>query len=180
MELLIGCGSEWSRRITFDPGKGRDEWDCLVTLDYNADHEPMVVWDLHVVPWPFDDNTFDEVHAYEVLEHLWSQGYAEGFFQDFTEIHRVLKPDGHLYATVPSKDSPWVWGDPSHTRYIGPESLVFLSQEEYKRQVGKTPMSDFRDIYTADFEPMWMNDDGATFAFVLRAVKGKDTVQHTD
>jgi len=35
-----------------------------------------------------------------------------------------------------------------------------------------TPMSDFRHIYKADFEPVWINVREHTFAFTLRAIKG--------
>lgn len=72
---------------------------------------------------------------------------------------------------MPAWDSPWAWGDPSHRRIISRHSLVFLSQAEYAKQVGVTPMSDFRDIYTADFEYVWSDTREDTFAFVLRARK---------
>ena len=105
------------------------------------------------------------------MEHLGQQGDFEKFFQDFTEIWRVLKPRGLLCGTCPNWDSPWLWGDPSHTRYIGPESFVFLSQAEYAKQVGITPMSDFREIYKADFEPVAMERSEDSTVFVLRAIK---------
>lgn len=122
----------------------------------------------------FKDETFDEIHAYEVLEHLGQQGDAIRFFSLFAELWRILKPNGMLFATVPSRFSPWLWGDPSHRRAILPESLIFLDQSEYIRQLDgevKTPMSDFRYLYSADFQPVSMQDDQHTFAFVLRAIK---------
>ena len=164
-ELLLGCGASRERRL------GTGGWTDLVTIDANPAHHPDWVWDLNVKPWPLEDSSFDEVHAYEILEHLGRQGDAASFFADFTEIWRVLVPGGLLYATCPAPGSPWVWGDPSHTRQISPESLVFLSQSEYVRQVGVTPMSDFRHIYAADLEVVWMDVRGETFAFILKAVK---------
>lgn len=172
-ELLLGCGSSREKRV----GLGRDnetdgEWHKLVTTDINADHHPDVVWDLNEMPWPFEDNRFSEVHAYEVLEHLGQQGDYRAFFAHFSEIWRILEPGGYLCATVPAPDSPWVWGDPSHTRQIAPETLVFLSQAQYEQQVGVTPMSDFRFCYTADFEVAWFHiEPRGTFAFILKAVK---------
>lgn len=150
---------------------GREEWEKLVTLDNVASHHPDVIWDLNEYPWPFPDDEFDEVHAYEVLEHLGQQGDAPSFFATFSEIWRILRPRGKLMATCPAPGSPWVWGDPSHTRQISPQSLVFLSQKAYEEQVGVTPMSDFRSIYSADFEVVWQDVRADTFGFVLRALK---------
>jgi hypothetical protein len=50
------------------------------------------------------------------------------------------------------------------------EQLVFLSQDEYKRQVSRTPMSDFRNIYKADFETVFQEEDD-DIRFVLKAIK---------
>jgi SAM-dependent methyltransferase len=167
-ELLIGCGSDHTKRMASD---GTDTWDNLTTLDYNSEHKPDVVWDLMELPLPFNDGEFDEIHAYEVLEHLGQQGDYKLFFAQFSEFWRLLKPNGHLLATCPSRNSVWAWGDPSHTRIIQLEQLVFLSQEEYRIQIGKTPMSDFRNIYKADFETMYQDDDGEMVRFVLKAIK---------
>lgn len=166
-QLLIGCGSSREKRMTCD---GNYEWGELVTLDNNAHHKPDVVWDLMDMPLPFMGREFDEIHAYEVLEHLGQQGDYKLFFKQFSEFHRILKPDGHLLATVPSKDSPWALGDPSHSRIITPEQLIFLRQSSYE-QVGKTSMSDFRYIYKADFDIVYQAESDGCFYFILRAIK---------
>lgn len=167
-ELLIGCGNSRRRKLCFDDNP---EFTDLVTMDHDPNCGADVVHDLESLPWPFDDDTFDEVHAYCVLEHLGSQGDYRSFFAHFGEIYRVLKPGGHLFAICPSRTDKWLWGDPSHTRVIQPESLVFLDQSEYAWQVGKTPMTDFRWLWKGDFEPVCVEDDGADFKFALVAHK---------
>lgn len=166
-ELLIGCGSRWIKQVTLT---GRQEWNDLTTLDYNADHNPNVVWDLNQLPLPFEDDSFNEIHAYEVLEHTGRQGDYKFFFAQFSEFWRILRPNGIVVGTCPAPSSPWAWGDPSHTRIIQKENFVFLDQDQYTRQVGKTPMSDFRNIYKADFSLIYLKEDVQTI-FGLRAVK---------
>lgn len=167
-ELLIGCGNKRIKRFTIDNDM---TWRGLVTMDHDPNCGADILHDLDVTPWPLDDNSFDEVHAYEVLEHLGTQGDYKAFFRHFYEIWRVLKPGGHLFATVPSWRSVWAWGDPSHTRIISPASVTFLDQSEYEAQVGKTPMTDFRWLWSGDLRAVHIDCNDDQFTFVLRAVK---------
>jgi hypothetical protein len=106
-----------------------------------------------------------------VLEHTGEQGDYKFFFAQFSELWRILKPGGFLVGTCPGRNSIWAWGDPSHKRIIQPANFVFLDQTQYTRQVGKTPMSDFRYVYQADFEAVLLKEESDTFTFVLRAIK---------
>lgn len=119
---------------------------------------------------------WDEIHAYQVLEHLGQQGDAHAFLAQFAELWRILKPGGYLVAEVPSRKSAWLWGDPSHRRVICHESLSFLDQQQYILQCDgpertRTAMSDFRNLYRADFQLIQQVDNGVDFAFVLQAIK---------
>jgi DNA modification methylase len=116
---------------------------------------------------------FDEIHAYDVLEHTGQQGDWRFFFAQWSEFWRILKPNGLFFGKCPTYDSEWAWGDPGHTRIISPASLVFLDQNQYIEQVGKTAMTDYRPYYTADFERLASEIKETTHAFVLRARKLK-------
>ena len=178
--LLLGCGHSRQRRLMLRnypngsaqlvPADNYGEWPDgtqLMTWDTNPECLPSSVIDLDR-SWPlwFDDHSnrhrvdidslehhFDEIHAYEVLEHLGTQGDVLSFFNTFVGIWMLLKKGGVLFATVPHWKSEWAWGDPSHRRVITPGSLSFLSKRQYREQLGKTPMSDFREyLGGADFE----------------------------
>lgn len=143
----------------------------MVTLDINKDHKPDVVHDLMKFPYPFADNTFSEIHAYEVMEHTGQMGDYKFFFRQFSELWRIMQPDGLLCMTCPAPTSVWAWGDPSHTRIVSPEQMVFLSQDQYAKQVGVTPMSDFRYIYKADFDIVHLEQSKETSVMIVKAVK---------
>lgn len=170
MELLIGCGASRKRKLR---PADKLEWSKLVTMDINPAHEPDVVHDLNVRPWPFDADTFDECHAYDVMEHLSAQGDYEGFFAEWSEVWRILKPGGVFYGISPHWSSPWCWMDPGHRRAYGPECFAFLSQAEYIRQVGSdSPMTDYRFLYKADFDLVQYEiDESKQFLYALLAVK---------
>ncbi len=167
-ELLIGCGNSRRKKLTLDDNWN---WQDLTTMDHDPNCGANIVHDLDTTPWPVADNSFDEVHAYEVLEHLGSQGDFKAFFRHFGEIYRVLKPGGTLMATVPAWDDVWAWADPSHTRIIAPQTLVFLDQTQYAAQIGKTAMTDFRWLWKGDFEPIAAEKVGGAFKFALKAHK---------
>ena len=167
-ELLLGCGSRRSKDVFV---KGREGWSNLTTFDINPDHQPDIVGDLEVLPLPFADNSFDEIHAYDVLEHTGSQGDWGFFFDQWSDFWRILKPNGLFFAKVPAHDSIWAWGDPSHKRIIPVVSLVFLDQQQYVEQVGHTALSDFRFHYQADFEILATESTQDTLGFILRARK---------
>lgn len=166
-ELLIGCGARRNKDI---PVTNCREWQNLTTLDINPDHNPDVVWDLNDIPLPFEDNVFDEIHAYEVLEHCGRQGDYKFFFAQFSDFWRIMKPGAVFAATVPLWNTRWAWGDPSHARVITRETLLALSQAQYKLHVGRDQMTDYRYIYKADFDILKADEMGA-LVFVLRAVK---------
>jgi SAM-dependent methyltransferase len=182
--LLIGCGSR--RNLDFDATS--EQPYTLTTLDIVKTHDPDIVWDLNLTPWcrdnvvsgilgftswkslPIRADSFDEVHGYEVLEHLGQQGDAESFFGTFSEIYRVLKPGGLFVGSVPRWDKLWAWGDPSHRRIISEGSLTFLDATAYD-QVGQTAMTDFRSIWKDDLEPKAVEFSEHQMFFRLQAHK---------
>jgi SAM-dependent methyltransferase len=170
-ELLIGCGNHREKVIKSAAAPG---WTDLTTLDNDPNCGADIEHDLMRLPLPFAANRFDEIHAYHTLEHTGAQGDYRWFFAQWEEFWRILKPGGLFCGVVPSPGSPWVFGDPGHTRFIPPEQLTYLNQPEYTKQVGVTAFADYRRVYRADFDVLHheiQNDGGGQFFFVLSAVK---------
>lgn len=117
MILDIGAG----------PRSGAD-----VQMDLVKWNDKILVHDIVDVPWPFEDESFDEVRAEQVLEHIpgvayyplkhpeienkvvWKHAYPRVMVMK--EIYRVLKPGGILHASVPTTHEQFSQ-DPTH---VGP------------------------------------------------------------
>lgn len=173
MELLLGCGRSRVKKLAV---QGREEWRDLVTVDMNEHVGADVVHNLNnALGLPFSADSADEIHAYDVFEHLGTQGDWRFFFTEFSDYWHIAKPGGTLHAIVPWWQSCWAWGDPGHTRVIQPEMLTFLDQSVYVTECDtpetRTNRTDYRPWYRADWQTIWQQRDGDNFCFVLRAVK---------
>lgn len=78
------------------------------------------VHDLNIFPWPWEDNSFDLILAFDVIEHL------DDFMNVMNEIHRVLKKDGHCLLQVPYWNSWGAIADPTHKKNFNEFTFQFL------------------------------------------------------
>jgi 2-polyprenyl-3-methyl-5-hydroxy-6-metoxy-1,4-benzoquinol methylase len=100
--LDIGCGFGWFELFALDGGARSvtgiepTEHD-LGTVRTHIDDERVTFAVASAVELPFEDESFDTVVCWEVLEHL----PAETEQAAFCEIARVLRPGGALYLSTP-------------------------------------------------------------------------------
>ncbi len=70
VRYLRRVGASKNDRATLHLGSGLKYIPGATNVDVTAAGNPDVVHDLNVRPWPFETSSFDDVHAYDVLEHL--------------------------------------------------------------------------------------------------------------
>jgi SAM-dependent methyltransferase len=101
--LDVGCGSQQYRKFVA----------CrqYVGVEWTRHKRPPVVADVTRIP--FGDRAFDSALCTEVLEHLPEPGRC------LAEIHRVVKPGGSVFFTVPM------------TMYTHSEPFDFYRYTEY-------------------------------------------------
>lgn len=157
--LLIGCGHSRIKKVHFESSP---DWvGELTTLDMNPDCGATHVIDMSVqmagplYSMPFGDDEFDELAAYDALEHWGRQGDWRGWFGEMAEYHRILKPGGTFGIIVPIGEDALV--DPGHTRFFHANWFHFLSQAYYERALAEgKPVTDYRWYWKLNFEILFM------------------------
>ena len=137
MRLNLGCGF--------------NKLDGFVNVDANADCEPDEVSDLESLPWPWPDNSVDQVVMTHVLEHLGESPAV--YIGIIKELYRNCQPDGHVIITVPHPRHDTFIIDPTHVRPITPEGLSMFSRRNCEHWIetgaANTPLALMHDV---DFE----------------------------
>jgi SAM-dependent methyltransferase len=112
LKLNIGCG--FHKHPEF------------INVDSFPDCNPDVLWDLERTPWPFEDDSVDEIVARHILEHL---GQApQTFFAIIKEIYRVVRHNGAVRVAVPHPLHTSFFSDPTHVRSFTKETFLMLSR----------------------------------------------------
>lgn len=165
-------------------GCGRKPLAGAVNLDISADVGADVVHDLNCIPWPFEPGSFDEVHAYDVLEHV------NDVPKILEEIHRLCRPGGALLATVPHFSSANAFTDVTHRHWFGWHSfdpfdaahdLAHYSRARFRRRLTRisfesslanTVVLRLANRWPREYERRWAWMFPAWFLYVeLEAVK---------
>lgn len=156
--LLIGCGTNHAKQIQYDK---KAEWaGDLTTLDMNPECGADMVVDMETqFPGLFNDDTFDEIGAYNCMEHWGKQGDWRGWFAEMGEYHRILKPGGMMSILVPI--GPDALADPGHTRFFQQNWFHFLNQAFYEfNEVKQTCFTDYRWAWKLNFEILYLQEVG--------------------
>lgn len=90
-------------------GCGRRKMAGAVNVDFFAE-EADVRHNLDTFPYPFNDEEFDEIHAWNVIEHL------KDTISVMNELHRIAKKDALVHIRVPHFRSACLYEDITHQR----------------------------------------------------------------
>jgi len=104
-------------------GCGRDAKEGYVNLDKSKIPGVDVVHDIDVYPWPFEDNSFDEVYGRDIIEHV------KDLFKAMTEIKRICKNDAVVRLIVPYWHSSAAFY-PNHNYFFNVDSLKLFTEKD--------------------------------------------------
>ena len=108
-----------------DLGCGNKKRAGAVGIDFNSRTQADVVHDLNAFPYPFDDDSFDQIRLSHVIEHIRS------ITRTMEELHRILAPGGQIEITTPHYTDASSWQDPTHVWHLNSRSFDFF-QEDHK------------------------------------------------
>ena len=129
MKLNLGCGSNILKGY--------------INLDKFDYYKPDIVHDLEKFPYPFDDNSIQEILLYHVMEHIGQN--PDVFNKIIKELYRICKNNSEIFIKVPHPRSDDFISDPTHVRPITQLGLALydrdLNLEWEKNKKANTPLA---------------------------------------
>lgn len=106
-----------------DVGCGNNKYPGAIGIDINPRTEADVIHDLGVVPYPFDDDEFDEIFTHHVAEHV------PDVMAFISELHRITKPGGRIRLVTPHYSNPDWPTDPTHRNHFNSYTFNCFMQD---------------------------------------------------
>ena len=118
--LDIGCGG-----TPRNPYSAKEVHGLDLKLRDNTDYGDAIMHEGDAVlkGFPFDDNFFDSISAYDFIDHIPRLIYIDGhltfpFIKFMSEVNRILKPGGKFYSVTPFFPAEKAFVDPTHVNFI--------------------------------------------------------------
>lgn len=111
-ERALGKQGVQPGKTRLDIGCGNNKVPGATYLDFDIKAKPDILHDLNQFPYPIADNTFDEIFAKHIIEHL---NDPIGFMR---EMCRVLKPGGTIFVATPHFSCRVAYSEPQHKLFF--------------------------------------------------------------
>jgi SAM-dependent methyltransferase len=106
-----------------DVGCGVNKFPGAIGLDNNPATRADVLADLDRFPYPFRDNSFDQVRAIHVIEHVAS---VIGAMEEF---HRIARPGARVVIATPHYTDFSSFCDPTHRWHLNSYSFRYFGDD---------------------------------------------------
>jgi len=132
--------------LKLDLGCGKNKKEGFFGVDVEKFPGVDMVFDL-TNPWPWEDESVDEIHCSHFIEHFDSVDRAH----IVNEAYRVLKPGGKMTLIAPHCFSERAYGDPSHKwPPVSSFWFFYLNKEWRDREAPHT-----NKFYKCNFRVTW-------------------------
>jgi len=109
-----------------------------IGIDRNPACRADVLCDLDHIPYPFADNSFDQLRAIHVIEHL------SDVIRSMEEFHRLVRPGGRVRIETPHYTDFSSFCDPTHRWHLTTFSFRYFGEDH--AGFGYYSRSKFREI----------------------------------
>jgi len=110
---------------TLNLGAGNRIIEGAINHDLTYHREEIsIAHDLNCLPWPWNDNAFEQIQIISVAEHL-----KLTLIETLNECWRVLEPGGRLIIKYPHYNSSTSYDDPTHRWHWSEHVLDFVDPE---------------------------------------------------
>lgn len=129
-----------------------EEGADVVHMDAIKYDHVEIVQDL-IFPWKIEDDTFDKIILYNVLEHI----EPNLIYYIMNQAYRVLKQDGKIIIHVPYHSSGNARGDPTHISQYSIQTTRFFDNELTPEHPWRQHPFKFKRVdWDLVFHPWWL------------------------
>jgi len=119
--------------VKIDLACGDNKKEGFLGVDVAETSSVDIIHDLNQYPWPFEDNSVDEINCSHYVEHIphdaKNGNKLDGLIQFMNEVYRILKPEGKATIIAPYYTSVRAYGDPTHQRSICDWTFYYYNKE---------------------------------------------------
>lgn len=157
------------KELKLDIACGQNKQPEHIGVDIAGDCD--VKHDLFTFPYPFEDNSADEVFCSHFIEHIPMEYVIQNgqskdmLFAFIDEIYRILKPGGKATLIFPCATSTRAFQDPTHRRFIPAQTVYYFSKQW--REVNKL------DHYNCDCDFDFIVGEAINGAWSIRSQEAK-------
>src|SRR5260370_38279306 len=112
-----------SQSRTLDVGCGINKYPGAIGIDRNPATCADVLCDLGRIPYPFADNSFDQLRAIHVIEHV------SDVIRSMEEFHRLVRPGGRVRIETPHYTDFSSFCDPTHRWHLNTFSFRYFGND---------------------------------------------------
>ena len=148
--------------LKVDLACGQNKQEGFVGVDIAKLPGVDIVHNLEVYPWPFEDNSVDEVFCSHYVEH------TPCLMKFMNELYRIMKVGAKCTVLAPYYTSMRCWQDPTHLRAISEASFLYYNKQwRLENKLDHYPITcdfDFSYGYVITQEWATRNEEARLFA----------------
>jgi SAM-dependent methyltransferase len=142
---------------------GTQKQEGFIGIDIAGDVAD-IIHDLDIYPWPFEDNSIDEVYCCHYLEH------SKEIMKFMNECYRIMKPEAQMMIISPYYSSVRAMQDPTHVNFISEMTFLYYNKKwREDNKLGHYPINcDFDYTYGYAFHPNWQirSEEARNYALI--------------